>query len=184
MDKIKIQEVIVVEGRDDTNAVLRAVDGMTIETHGFGIRKETWDLLEKAYQEKGLIIFTDPDHSGEEIRRKLTERFPDSRQAFLTRRAAEKKGDIGIENASPEDIAAAISMAHYTEPCEEEVFTEEDLYEAGLLGRSDSRERRQSLGAALGIGYGNGRTFLKKLNQFHISREDFEKKRKETEAGK
>ena len=41
MEKLKIQEVIVVEGRDDTNAVLRAIDGMTIETHGFGIRKET-----------------------------------------------------------------------------------------------------------------------------------------------
>ena len=75
-------------------------------------------------------------------------------------------------------------MAHYTDRQEHDEFTEEDLYEAGLLGRSDSRERRQSLGAALGIGYGNGRTFLKKLNQFHISREDFEKKRKETEAGK
>ena len=184
MEKLKVQEVIVVEGRDDTNAVLRAIDGMTIETHGFGIRKETWELLEKAYREKGLIIFTDPDHSGEEIRRKLTERFPGSRQAFLARKAAEKKGDIGIENAAPEDIAAAISMAHYTDRQERDEFTEEDLYAAGLLGRSDSRERRQSLGAALGIGYGNGRTFLKKLNQFHISREDFEKKQKETEAGK
>ena len=184
MEKLKIQEVIVVEGRDDTNAVLRAIDGITIETHGFGIRKETWELMEKAYAEKGLIIFTDPDHSGEEIRRKVTERFPESRQAFLTRKAAEKKGDIGIENASPEDIAAAIAMAHYTDRQEREEFTEADLYAAGLLGRSDSRERRQILGAALGIGYGNGRAFLKKLNQFHISREDFEKKRKETEAGK
>ena len=75
-------------------------------------------------------------------------------------------------------------MAHYTDRQEREEFTEADLYAAGLLGCSDSRERRQILGAALGIGYGNGRAFLKKLNQFHISREDFEKKRKETEAGK
>ena len=42
-EKLKVREVIVVEGRDDTNAVLRAVDGLTIETHGFGIKKETWD---------------------------------------------------------------------------------------------------------------------------------------------
>jgi 5S rRNA maturation endonuclease (ribonuclease M5) len=75
-EKLKVKEVIVVEGRDDTNAVLRAVDGLTIETHGFGIKKETWKLLEKAYTEKGLIILTDPDYSGEEIRRKLTARFP------------------------------------------------------------------------------------------------------------
>ena len=62
MEKRKIEEVIVVEGRDDTAAVKRAIDGLTIETHGFGIRRETWALIEKAYREKGIIIFTDPDH--------------------------------------------------------------------------------------------------------------------------
>ena len=174
-EKLKVKEVIVVEGRDDTNAVLRAVDGLTIETHGFGIKKETWKLLEKAYTEKGLIILTDPDYSGEEIRRKLTARFPDSRQAFLTRSEAEKKGDIGIENAEPEDIAEAIRKAHYTASSETAEFTEDDLFEAGLTGRKDSAQRRQLVGAALGIGYGNARGFLKKLNSFGISREDFEK---------
>ena len=174
-EKLKVREVIVVEGRDDTNAVLRAIDGLTIETHGFGIKKETWDLLEKAYKEKGLIILTDPDYSGEEIRRKLTARFPESRQAFLTRSEAEKKGDIGIENAEPEDIAQAIRKAHYTVAAEEAEYTEDDLFEAGLTGRRDSAQRRQLVGAALGIGYGNARGFLKKLNSFGVSREDFEK---------
>jgi len=174
-EKLRVKEIIVVEGRDDTNAVLRAIDGLTIETHGFGIKAETWNLLEKAYAEKGLIIFTDPDYSGEEIRRKLTARFPDSRQAFLTRGEAEKKGDIGIENASPEDIKEAIRKAHFTaaEPTAE--FTEEDLFAAGLTGRKDSARRRQLVGSRLGIGYGNARGFLKKLNSFGVSREDFEK---------
>ena len=174
-EKLKVKEVIVVEGRDDTNAVLRAIDGLTIETHGFGIKKETWDLLEKAYREKGLIILTDPDYSGEEIRRKLTARFPESRQAFLTRSEAEKKGDIGIENAEPADIAEAIRKAHYTASSETAEFTEDDLFEAGLTGWKDSAQRRQLVGAALGIGYGNARGFLKKLNSFGVSREDFEK---------
>lgn len=173
-EKLSVKEVIVVEGRDDTNAVLRAIDGLTIETHGFGIKKETWSLLEKAYAEKGLIILTDPDYSGEEIRRKLTEHFPESKQAFLTRKEAEKNGDIGIENAAPEDIQDAIRKAHYTDFAKEAEFTEEDLFEAGLTGRDDAAQRRQKLGAKLGIGYGNARTFLKKLNQFGIDREAFE----------
>ena len=180
-EKLRVREVIVVEGRDDTNAVLRAIDGMTIETHGFGIRKETWDLLEKAYEDKGLIIFTDPDYSGEEIRRKLTARFPEAGQAFLTRKEAEKKGDIGIENAAPEDIAEAIRKAHYTDRAGGNTFTEDDLFDAGLTGLADSKERRQKLGQALGIGYGNAKGFLKKLNQFGISREDFAEKVRELE---
>ena len=37
-EKLKIKEAVVVEGRDDTIAVQQAVDGMIIETHGFGIK--------------------------------------------------------------------------------------------------------------------------------------------------
>ena len=91
---MRIKEAIVVEGRDDTAAVSRALDADTIETHGFGIAESTWELLDKAYAERGLIIFTDPDHAGEEIRARLTERYPKAGHAFLSRDDAEKSGDI------------------------------------------------------------------------------------------
>lgn len=64
MDRLEIKEAIVVEGRDDTAALRKVTDALIIETHGFGIKRETWELLEKAYREKGLIILTDPDFSG------------------------------------------------------------------------------------------------------------------------
>ena len=35
--KKTIKEAIIVEGRDDTTAIRRAVDAVTIETHGFGM---------------------------------------------------------------------------------------------------------------------------------------------------
>lgn len=57
--RLIIKEVIVVEGRDDTAAVLRAVDAATIETHGFGITRATWKRLEEAYRMRGLIVLTD-----------------------------------------------------------------------------------------------------------------------------
>ncbi|MEF9921831.1 MAG: ribonuclease M5 [Anaerovoracaceae bacterium] len=179
MEKIKVSEIIVVEGRDDTAAVNMAVTGMTIETHGFGIRKETWALLEKAYIEKGLIIFTDPDYSGEEIRRKLTAKFPKSKQAYLPRAAAIKGTDIGIENAIPEDIIEALTKAHYTVGDKEKNFDEEDLIKYGLVGQGNSKAKREKLGALLGIGYGNSKAFLKKLNTFNIEPAEFAAKAKE-----
>lgn len=173
MEKLKIKEAIVVEGRDDTIAVKRAIDGLTIETHGFGIKKETWQLIEKAYNEQGVIIFTDPDFSGEEIRRKISEKFPEAGQAFLPRAQATKKGDIGIENAEPEDIIEALKKAHCTTSSGEIIFNDNDLFDAGLIGCADSRQRRETLGKILGIGYGNGKALLNKLNKFNISRKDF-----------
>ncbi len=109
-----IEEIIVVEGRDDTAAIKQSVDAVTIETHGYGIRPDTWDTIAKAHQEKGIIVFTDPDHAGEQIRRRILERFPDAKEAFLDRSLAEKDGDIGIENASPESIRQALQKAHCT----------------------------------------------------------------------
>ena len=104
----KIDEIIVVEGRDDTAAVRRAVDAVTIETHGYGIARDTWERLEAAYRRAGLIIFTDPDHAGRMIRRALKEHFPQAKHAYLTDSEAEKAGDIGIENAAPADIRRAL----------------------------------------------------------------------------
>jgi len=110
MDVIK--QTIVVEGRDDRSAVERAVSAPILETHGFGIRAEKWKELEAAYARTGLIIFTDPDFSGEKIRARLAERFPNALHAYLTAPEAERDGDIGIENASPEAIAEALHKAH------------------------------------------------------------------------
>lgn len=180
-DLVKINETVIVEGRDDTINLKRAVDCFTIETHGFGIRRETWEQIEKAYSERGIIIFTDPDHSGEEIRRKLTERFPEAGQAYIARKDALKKGDVGVENAEPEVIAGALLRARdlmkRKAPLEEDIsakdpITMNDLDELGLSGGEGSRELRQEASKALGIGYANARGFLRKLSGFGIKREE------------
>ncbi|MBQ3578811.1 MAG: hypothetical protein II974_09150, partial [Firmicutes bacterium] len=53
-----IRQAVVVEGRDDQAALSRAVDCYSIATHGFGKRKETLELIRKAFDERGIIIFT------------------------------------------------------------------------------------------------------------------------------
>ena len=172
---MKVKEIIVVEGRDDTAAIKKSVDAVTIETHGYGITKNTWELIARAYDDTGIIIFTDPDHAGEQIRRRILKKFPDAGEAFLDRNAAEKSGDIGIENAAPEAIREALSKAKCSAENEaaENAFTIDDMFDAGLMGQADSAYRRKSLGKSLGIGYGNSKIFLQRLNKFNITREDF-----------
>ena len=176
-EKIRIREVIVVEGRDDIDAVTKACDAETIQTHGFGIDRRTWALLEKAYEKKGIIVFTDPDHAGETIRRKITEKFPKAKHAFLDRSDAEKKGDIGIENAAPRAIVKALERARATKENggSENKYTGDDMKRWGLVGTADASARRAALGKELGIGNANAKGFLKKLNGFDIDRADIEK---------
>lgn len=174
-DKERIKEVIIVEGRNDTAAVKRAFDADTIETRGFGIRKETWELMEKAYNDRGIVIFTDPDHAGNEIKTRITARFPGAGQAFLSRSDAASGDDIGIENASVEAIRGALAGAKVSMREKIETFSHRDLQDAGLMGGFGAKERRDKLGKILGIGYGSGKSFLLKLNGYGITREVFEK---------
>jgi len=169
---MKIKETIVVEGRDDESAVLAALDANIICTHGFGIRKETLEIIEKAYKTTGIIIFTDPDHAGETIRERLTKLFPEAKQAFLTRGEATKADDIGIENANPQSILKALEAAHAMESKGKDEFTMEDMFELGLTGLPDSSKRREELGKKLGIGSANTKTFLKRLNYMGIKKDE------------
>ena len=111
MAAMRVDQAIVVEGRDDVNAVKAACDALIIATHGFGISAETWMEIDKANKEKGLIVLTDPDHAGEEIRRRINGKYPDAVNAFIDRGDAESGRDIGVENARPEVIKEARGKA-------------------------------------------------------------------------
>ena len=175
MAKLKIDRAIVVEGRDDVRAVQEAADALIIPTHGYGISAETWQMLDKAYDEKGLIIFTDPDHAGREIRRKLSDKYPNAVGAHLDRDDARDGDDIGIENASPEAIADALSKAislcqnERRESLPERQYADmSDLTALGLAGGDGASDKRAALCKALGIGYSNANSLIKKLKGFEI----------------
>lgn len=83
-----IREVIVVEGKDDTVAIQRAVEADTIETGGSAVSEMTIRRIALAQERRGVIIFTDPDHAGERIRKMIAERVPGCKHAFLARHEA------------------------------------------------------------------------------------------------
>ncbi|MDD6154221.1 MAG: ribonuclease M5 [Eubacteriales bacterium] len=172
-EKEKIKEVIVVEGRDDTARVTQAVNVDTIETHGFGMAPSMWKEIDKAYEERGIIILTDPDHAGSLIRKKLKERYPEAKEAFMPREEARRGNNIGVENASAESIRKALAKVKTPASAPAELYTMEDLEEAGLTGGPGSRERRAALADALGIAYGNAKALLNKLNGYQIKREEY-----------
>ncbi|WP_346206763.1 ribonuclease M5 [Caldifermentibacillus hisashii] len=172
---MKIKEIIVVEGKDDTVAIKRAIDADTIETNGSVINEETLRKIELAAEKRGVIIFTDPDFPGEKIRKTITDRIPNCKHAFLPKHEARDKlgRGIGVEHASPEAIRTALKDAHRMEIEPEEKITKEDLVYYRLIGDASSKWRRERLGELLKIGYTNGKQLHKRLNMFQISRELF-----------
>lgn len=168
-----IKEVLVVEGKMDVVAIDKAVEADCIITEGFNLKPKALDSIEKAYKKRGIIIMTDPDSAGERIRRFLTKRFPDAKHAFIPKENATANNDIGIEQASPEAIRTALAKVRTMDWAPTNNFSGADLLKAGISGSPAAGEKRAKLGAVLGIGYANAKTFLHRLNNYGITREEF-----------
>lgn len=168
-----IKEIIVVEGKDDISAIKKAVDAELIATSGYHISKEVLNRIELASKTRGIIIFTDPDYAGERIRERLSKIFKNSKHAFLPQEQAKKKDDIGIENAKPEDILSALEKARVEKIPDREEFNIKDLIDYGLVYKPDSSIKRKKIGKYLGIGYCNSKQFLRRLNNYGVSRDEF-----------
>ena len=168
-----IKEVIVVEGKDDVAAIKRAVEAEIITTSGFGFPDDLIERIKLANERRGVIIFTDPDYAGEKIRKLISSQVKNLKHAFLPKDKATKNDNIGIENASPEDIIWALNNAKVESVENREEFNKEDLVHFGLVGMNDSSIKREEVGKILGIGYCNSKQFLKRLNNYGISREEF-----------
>lgn len=181
---MQIEEIIVVEGRADERAVKTAVDAEVIITSGYGITAETWQRIKAAQQRTGVIIFTDPDHAGDQIRRKINQRIPGCKNAYLTRSDARRKANIGIENARPAAISKALAQAQCTTTPEDAAptFTLADLQHHHLMAHPQAARRREALGRRLAIGYANAKQLLRRLNRCGIDRAQFEEALTEIES--
>ena len=161
MNKIKIQEVIVVEGKDDTANLRRFYEVDTYETRGSAINEDDLERIDKLNDLRGVIVFTDPDYNGERIRKIIMEAVPTAKHAFLNRGEATPKSktkgrSLGYDDDNQFDISKS------------------NLMKLGLLMGADSRKRREYLGEALRIGYCNGKQLLKRLELFGITLEELE----------
>lgn len=171
----KIKEIIVVEGKDDTVAIKRAVNADTIETNGSAVDEIVIEQVKLAQKTRGVIILTDPDFPGQKIRNTIAEKVNGCKHAFITKKDALPKSGrgIGVEHASPESIRAALKEAQTMDEEAKEEITQQELMEAGLIGGPGFRDRRERLGFILKIGFTNGKQLHKRLMMFQISREAF-----------
>jgi len=174
---LQIQEVIVVEGKDDTTAVKRAVQADTIETNGSAISEETLKRIQHAQDKRGVIVFTDPDYPGRRIRAIIEQRVQGVKHAFLPKaKTIAKNGKgLGIEHAADEDIREALRLVYTpnsTAPITDDI-TLEDLMTARLIGHPSAKRRRDRLGEILNIGATNGKQLHKRLKMFQITEQQF-----------
>ena len=184
MAKDKIEEIIVVEGKDDTKRLKEVFEVDTIETRGSAIDENILEQIEHAQATRGVIVCTDPDFSGEKIRKTIMEVVPDAQHAFLSRRMAapQKRGaSLGVEHASDEAIIEALQKVVTPAETDEPEITRQTLLGYGLIAGAQARERREKLGDELKIGYTNAKQLEKRLMMFRITEDQLHEAMKKVE---
>lgn len=158
---IKVDQIIIVEGRYDKIKLSSLIDGIIIETDGFGIfkNKEKQKLIRKLAETKGIVILTDSDSAGFIIRNFITSIVP---KEYITnvyipdifgkekrKDSPSKEGKLGVEGVSAEVLEEAFKKAGIgilnSKITEKKVITTVDLYDDGLIGGVDSKQKRAAL---------------------------------------
>lgn len=158
---IKIDKVIIVEGRYDKIKLSSMIDGIIIETEGFGIfkDKDKQKLIRKLAQTKGIAILTDSDSAGFVIRNFITSIVP---KEYITnvyipdiygkekrKDSPSKEGKLGVEGISAEILKEAFKKAgigvSQSETNERKKITLNDFFDDGLTGDTQSKRKRTDL---------------------------------------
>ena len=188
--KPSVREAIVVEGRYDKNSLLQVVDAVILETSGFGIYndKQKQRLLRTMAAKRGLIVLTDSDGAGFQIRSFLKgcvdpalvrhAYIPDIFGKERRKAKASREGKLGVEGMPPAVLLEALRRAGATldeEPAapQQAPITKADLYARGLSGRDGSAERRLRLQQELELPERMSADALLDVLNAIMSREDF-----------
>ena len=158
MDKLKIREAIIVEGRYDKNTLSQLVDTLILETNGFQLfsSPEIRETIRAAAERSGIIILTDSDASGFLIRNRIKAFIPEEKikNAYIPdiygkekrKKVPGKEGKLGVEGMTPAILLEVLKRAGATLEGEEspapDAVSVSDLFRCGLTGTPESRERR------------------------------------------
>lgn len=158
---IKVDKIVVVEGKYDKIKLSSIIDGVVIDTEGFGIfkNKDKQKLLRMLAEKKGLVILTDSDSAGFLIRNFISSIIPNEyiSNAYIPdlygkekrKETASKEGKLGVEGMPQEVIIDALSKAGVSclasDTHDRRTVSKLDLFEDGLSGMPESKSARLKL---------------------------------------
>ena len=162
---MRIRELLIVEGKYDAAKLSGLVDGLILTTNGFSIYrdKEKRELIREMGKKRGIIILTDSDAAGFQLRHYI-ENFAKGakiKNAYIPAIAGKEKrkekpskeGLLGVEGVPADLLLAALKRAGATEeqPRSGRRLTYTDLYQLGISGTPGSAQRRRELLQLIGL---------------------------------
>ena len=188
MEKMKIAQTILVEGKYDKIKLESILDANIITTGGFSVfnNEEKIALIRRIADKNGLIILTDSDPAGFVLRNKLKGMLsgndkilhiyiPTEKGKEKRKKEYSKAGLLGVEGIDADKLRGIFSK--YTvknnENGKKELITKAYMYEIGLSGKDNSTEKRDIIAQKLGLPSGmSANAFLEAINILGVGVEE------------
>lgn len=162
---LKIKEAVIVEGRYDKIKLSNILDTLIIETNGFGIYKDKQKLkfIKRLADERGIIVLTDSDHSGFQIRSYIAAGVPKDKIKHIyipdvygkekRKKVPSKEGKLGVEGMGEEVLLELFNKANVNAEnvIIENPITNFDLFDLGYSGVPDAKKNKKKLLSALDL---------------------------------
>lgn len=162
---LKINQVIIVEGKYDKIKLSSFINATIIATDGFKIYKdkEKIKLLQTLAKKYGAIILTDSDVAGFKIRNFLSNilnhceithiYIPEILGKEKRKSTPSKEGTLGVEGINKNIIISALKSANVLnnniDIKHTMQITKQHLFQDGLIGAPNSSYKREQLKSAL-----------------------------------
>nr|WP_241766563.1 ribonuclease M5 [Borrelia coriaceae] len=144
-----------------------------VETGGLYLKYETINVLKKAIETNGIIIFTDSDKAGNIIRKQILQRVGNLNQNKI-KHAHLKNKNQEVEIASKLEIKTILKkIGTFYKEKQKQSLNLNDLLELGITG-AQSKKKREQIQKHFNLGNGNNKKLLERLNYFKIARKDIE----------
>lgn len=186
MEKIKIKEAIVVEGKYDKIKLDNIFDTAIITTNGFDIyrNKKRLEMIKLVARQNGVIVLTDSDSAGFRIRSYIKSCFGDMpvKNAYIPeiegkekrKESASKEGLLGVEGISDQIIIDAVMQVACPSEKDGQKLTKADFYRLGLTGGTESSNLRAKVCKKLGLPVKMSANRLLEMVNVIYTAEDFE----------
>ena len=176
------------EGKYDKIRLSNIIDAVIIPTNGFMIYKdkETAELIRTFAKTTGIVILTDSDSAGFQIRSRIrgiarggkviNVYIPDIAGKERRKREASKEGLLGVEGIDDKVLLEAFGRAGVLcedDPPKTDPITKADLLELGLIGSDGAAGRREKLQKKLCLPRRLSANMLLEILNVMYTREEF-----------
>ena len=161
--KKTIKDVLVVEGAADASYISSLVEALIVTTNGYEIPDKEIDFLNHLPIGKKVLILTDSDKAGGEIRNRLNDRLTNLENIYVDINQCNKNNKHGVAECNKDELLKVLKP-YISETVLQERITTNDLIKIGI----DSKDKREYLAKELHLGNCNNKTLLKRINYLEI----------------